>query len=202
MKISRRAMWIALALALAVAAFLLRDVIYALVILPLEYLWWVLSLTYRSLAQGIYWVVLVALLAYLALDSLYGRIRFRPRREPKHIPARGPVETMAWWLEQTRRGNYFKWRVANRLGELAEGILARDGGIRSPLPGERLRGAGWSPPPVVQKYLEAGLNHSFADYPRPRWFQPPPATPFDLDIQQVLDYLDSQMESRSDHKRT
>ena len=53
------------------------------------------------------------------------------------------------------------------------------------------------PPESVQHYLKAGLDESFVDYPLP----PLPlmrrqATPFDLDVEQAIEYLESQMEDR------
>jgi len=200
---SRNRLYVILALlaGAVLLAFLLQDVIHNTLIVPIQYLWWALTLTYRSVAQLIFWALLVVAVALMALGSLYGRITFRPKKNPKHIPSRGPVETMAWWLSQAPRGNYFKWRVANRLGELAEQILSR-GDEPDPLPGHRLKGIGWDPPAGVRRYLEAGLNSSFAEYPRKGWFSPPLPTPFDLDVEQVIAYLETQMESRSDRRRS
>ena len=198
----RRLILIAVLLAsAALLAYLLQDLIYETLIVPIQYLWWALTLTYRSIAQLIFWALVVVAVAMMALGSLYGRISFREKKAPKHTPSRGPVETLAWWLTQKVRGNYFKWRVANRLGELAEKILSR-GDEPDPLPGHRLLGVGWDPPADIRHYLEAGLNSSFAEYPRQGWFTQPTPTPFDLEVDQVIDYLETQMESRSDRRRS
>jgi hypothetical protein len=53
---------------------------------------------------------------------------------------------------------------------------------------------------AVERYLEAGLNTSFVDYPSPKRFQHSAPTPLDLDPQEAIAYLESQMElSRGRH---
>ncbi len=59
-----------------------------------------------------------------------------------------------------------------------------------------LKGRDWNPPPGVQDYLEAGLNNSFADYPLSRKI-----TPFSVDVEIVVNYLESQMEMNRDNNK-
>lgn len=180
-------------------AFVFQDVVRTAVILPLSYLWWSLTILYHSIAQVIYWVVLVAGVLLMAFGSLYGGSILPQRERSFHRHERGPVQNFAWWLTQRGRGTYFKWRVANRMGELAREML-RQRGDNPPGPPFALRGRDWEPPEAVGNYLEAGLNRSFAEFPRRGWFFPPPQTPFDMEIDPVVEYLESQMETNSDRR--
>lgn len=107
----------------AILAFPMRETIYSVVVIPLAFLGWQLSLIYRSMPQIAWWwlviVVIFVLLVYSAMPSL------KPvRREVvKPKPRRGQVEDLAVWLGRTKSGVYFKWLVANRLGKLAYQIL-------------------------------------------------------------------------------
>ena len=81
-------------------------------------------------------------------------------------------------------------------------------GYATPL---ELDGNGTSP--QVQRFLDAGLNTSFSDYPLPTGLPLPaglnlpgrskttPVTPFDGDIGPVIDYLESKMENDDDLRR-
>jgi hypothetical protein len=50
----------------------------------------------------------------------------------------------------------------------------------------------------VGAYLESGLTRTFADFPRQRRFSRLPDTPFDIDLNQVISYLESQLENHRD----
>lgn len=180
-------------------AFSLRDLIRQSVVLPLTYFWWLGGIFYRSVAQVVYWVLLVTGFGLMAFGSLYGRERPSAERKRRGRVERGPIENFAWWLAQRPRGTYFKWRVANRLGTLAREMLAQRGEVLSGPP-FRLAGRGWEPPEEVDGYLDAGLNRSFAEFPRRGWFSRPPATPFDLEVEPVVEYLESQLETNSDRR--
>jgi hypothetical protein len=54
----------------------------------------------------------------------------------------------------------------------------------------------------VQAYLSAALKTSFADYPRRGFFSAQPRTPFDRDIEPVIDYLESLMEDEHGHQHS
>jgi len=106
---------------------------------------------------------------------------------------RGRVEALATALKRTKKGTYFKWMVANRLGKLAYQILLqREHGkprsVFAPLVGE-----GWDPEPEIQQYLEKGLHGSFAEFPNSYWntFVPPEKTPLDHDVHEVVEFLES-----------
>jgi len=85
---------------------------------------------------------------------------------------------------------YFKWQVARSLSEIALDLQA----LRTHFNSRTLNFNGSEVDPDVQRYLVAGLNSSFSDYPMPGLFQSRPQTPFDLELDAVLNYLESQTE--------
>jgi len=109
----------------------------------------------------------------------------------------GQIESLADWLHNTKRGMYFKWLVANRLGKLAFQILLQreHGKPRSVF--APLKGDGWEPSVEVQEYLERGLHGSFADYPNGnrKYFAPPEKSSLDHDVVEVVEFLESKVKN-------
>lgn len=187
----------------ALLAILMQDMIQKTIIVPLTYLWWVGNLIYRSIAQLVLWTLLIVGVALIAFGSLYGEFKFRRNLKKNFVPERGPVESLAGWIQQASHGTYFKWRVAHRLGELARAILTQRERLDTltTIP-ESLTDRDWNPPRAIQHYLESGLIHSFAEYPRQGFLSRPSSTPFDLGINEVVSYLETQMETNSDHRHS
>ncbi len=180
-----------IAVVLLAASFALRDVIYQMIIVPLAYAWWVIEVYYASIPQALLWTVLLALLLLGVLWSLIPEVHLPGGRDaPRGLPE-GQVEALAIWLRKSRGGNYFKWQLANRLGRIARSL------------GEDSSGGGrvHSADETVERYLDAGLNYSFVDFPsRRNRLQPAPRTPLDADPNAVAEYLESQMEKTSDRR--
>lgn len=177
--------WLAAALLLA---FFLRDLVFQVVIQPVLYLFWMLNLFYRAIPQVILWAVLLSILLMFAISFISRNLSFGsllPRkREPKH----GPVQGLARILQHKSQGTYFKWQVARLLSEIALDLQE----LRAHDETRALRFDETFTDPQVRHYLEAGLNTSFSDYPMPGVFQPWRETPFDIELDRVIDYLESQ----------
>jgi hypothetical protein len=185
----------------ALLAFPLRESIDQLILVPLAYLWWLLKLVYLSTDQVVWWFIAVLLALIILGQSLMPDFKLERKRVHFTRHERGKVETLAQALRRSQKGTYFKWLIANRLGKLAYQILLQreHGKPRSffaPLEGE-----GWEPAPEVQRYLERGLHGSFADYPNNRWnyFAPPEKTPLDHDVKEVVEFLESNIETGTNH---
>jgi hypothetical protein len=176
----------------ALLGYFLRDVVYQLVVVPLAYLLWLLNFYYSAIPQWVLWTILLAVLFLMVLWSLLPEARGSARKEFVRRQPEGQVEALAVWITKSRQGNYFKWQLANRLGRIAR-RLNDIAGPRGRLPSEE---------EAVEKYIDAGLNYSFVDFPSPRkLFERAPHTPLDLDPGRVADYLESQMENTSDRRR-
>lgn len=178
-------------------AFPLREAVYQAVIIPAAYLLWVLGLWYRAVSQSLWWVIALLVVLVTLARSLRptGRIRERVRLKPR--PVTGPVENLSVWMKRTEHGIYFKWLIAHRLGKVAHEILLQRVGGKKQSFFDPLTGPDWTPGVSVQTYLETGLKGSFADYPHRRWsFSKPAPTPLDHDVEDVIEFLETQVGSQ------
>jgi hypothetical protein len=182
----------AVLLAAGFLAYFFAETVRQAVILPLMYFFWRAAQFYHAIPQQLVWAALVVIVVYLVgltfLDLSLGK-----SKEKEKIVRHGQVESLARTLDRRNEGTYFKWQIANMLGELAQDILSYQERL---VPGRRLRGRGWQPPPEVARYLDAGLNTTFADYPgRGRFGTSAPSPNFDTNLDLVLGYIESQLEA-------
>jgi len=181
----------ALILLAAILALPMRSFVFYYVLAPLSFMWFYLVYYYHVIPQQFYWIILILAAAYIALGGLLENPFKRAGLPLVRTGQRGPVDGLAARIKDSRRGVYSRWRVARALGILAVEILElrgnRSGRVKT------LKGRDWNPPPGVQDYLEAGLNNSFADFPLSR-----KKTPFSIDVEDVVNYLESQMEMKRD----
>jgi hypothetical protein len=183
--------------AVALLAFLLREVVHQWIILPLARFIWLVKGYYGASPQVAYWVaalVVAGLVAFLALRlPEWGK-----RRKSEHGDHySGSVQEMSFWIQRAGGSIYPKWHVAHLLATLALDVLDRRGTRQKNA--RLVPGPDWSPPPQVKAYLDAGLTTSYTQYPKQNRFGPPPSTPFDQDLEPVIKYLESLLESEHDH---
>lgn len=182
-----------------VLAYVLRKTIYEIVIIPLAYLWWLTTLYYHVLPQAVIWIILIGVILFTAVRGLLMEISVGRTVIIKKREAQGPVEALALLVRKTDKGVYYKWLIANRLGRTAREMLDQREGRQMKQKFTRLTGRDWDPPEDVAAYLESGVNGSFADYPQSGWRAP--RTPLDVNPQQVIEYLESEMENnRNGHR--
>lgn len=187
----------------ALLAFPLRGVVNQLILVPAAYLLWLLKLLYLSVNQAVWWVAAVFVVLLVLSRSLLPE--FKPVRKLVRFArhGRGNIEALSLALDKSQKGMYYKWLVANRLGRLAHAILLQreHGKPRSAF--APLIGEGWDATPDVQQYLERGLHGSFTDFPNHRWgyFTTPVKTPLDLDVTDVVEFLESKSENRHSPSR-
>jgi hypothetical protein len=177
-------------LAAFLLAFPLRDIVNQLVIQPVLYLFWMLGLVYRAIPQVVLWAALIAIMLLLAASFVVKNISFSRLRPRRKTPQPGPVQVLAYTIQRKSGGVYFNWQVARSLSEIALGLQE----LRAHTGSRSLRFDESDVAPEVRRYLDAGLNTSFSDYPMPAFFKPRPKTPFDVELDPVLDYLESQTE--------
>ncbi len=198
----RRTLLISIGLLVTIIlAFSLKDVIGQLVVTPLAYLWWALGLALSLVPQAVLWIILLAVLVLSVLASLIKWSSQEVKYEDLSRPAKGAVETLAGWLLNAPEGTYYKWMVANRLAklwrEISAGVENRQLSTRS----EEREPQGQPFPEAVQRYLKAGLDKSFVDYPLPPLpFMRKQETPFDIKVDEVVEFLESSMEASSGQK--
>jgi hypothetical protein len=180
-----------------ILAFFLQDVIRQAVVTPLAYTLWVLKLAYTFIPQLLLWFILLAVFIFLIISSLLKWYSARQIFEEHSKPAQGSVEILAGWVSKARKGNYHKWKIANRLGKLwsdrSGQYVDRRPTVSPDEEGYTRRDA----QEAVKRYLKAGLDESFVDYPLPSLpFMRKQATPFDLNVDEAVEFLESSLEVR------
>jgi hypothetical protein len=186
-------------LAAGLLAFFLQGIVRFILVTPLADLWWMLTVFYRSIPQTACWLMLLVLAVMIAVGSLSGLFNGGQPKRSRHRHDRGPVEDLAWFIGQKKRSRYFRWHVARQLGRLAAEILARsdqpaDGSIPNTLAGKE-----WQPPDAIQRYLEAGLKRYESPGRGVEGMMHKDQT-LEVDPQDVVAYLETQMEKRSGRK--
>jgi hypothetical protein len=179
----------------AALAYFLRDLINDKVIIPLAYLWWRVGLYYHSVSEDRWWAIVIVVICIMAFVSIRPEWSFHYQDLDTH-PVQGPVEELMMWMMRMSRNTYFKWLVANRLGKLSRSFLIHREGIDVQHWDGSLNGSTWDPPEAVEAYLKSGLSRPFAlsseSLSRPR------SAPLNLNPQQVIEYLESQIEDHRD----
>jgi len=180
----------------AILAVLLQDVIRRSVVTPLAYLSWVFKLLISTIPQLLIWILLLFVLALFIFASLVSYIPVRKSPQKASPQAVGPVENLARWIQKRSEGNYYKWKISNRLGILAREMASRHGNWKQLDHYREGDVPGRPPQESVQHYLDAGLEESFVNYPLPPLpFMRKSETPFDLEVELVVDFLEEQMEA-------
>jgi hypothetical protein len=184
-------------LAVALLAYLLRGVVQLWIILPLARFFWLVKGYYGAFPQASYWAAALGISGLVAFLALRLPDWERRRNLEQGIPSPGSMQEMSFWLQRSSGGIYPKWHVAHLLAELALDILDRRG--THPKNARLIPGSDWSPPAEVKTYLDAGLTTSYTQYPKHKRYGHLPSTPFDQDLEPVIKYLESLMESEHDH---
>ena len=115
MKPGRLWLLIAAVLSAAALAYLGRDVVHDLVVVPVAYLLWQLSGLMAGVAQLVQWGILVVVMALVMAWQLVPRLAPRGHRVVGRTPREGPVHATAVSLWRGRSSNYFRWQLAHRL---------------------------------------------------------------------------------------
>ena len=198
MRLARRLAVVGVVVIAALLAFPLRGIVNELIVVPISYILWLLGLLYLSTHQVIWWIGVLLVVLIILGKSLLTDIKPSRKLVTPIRRARGKVESLAASLQKSNKGIYFKWLVANRLGKLAHDILVQRGNGKPRSVFAPLTGEGWKPTPEMQQYLEKGLHGSFAEFPNTgnRYFVPPSKTSLDHDVADVIEFLESRIESK------
>ena len=208
----RLLLWGTLLVALALLAFWLQSAVEDVCLVPVINLLRRSGLFLQVVPQWVFWSLLVAGVALIALSSLTaaGRLYlWRPAKEERGAVL-GQIGKLAQYIHNTRRGPYFKWLVAHRLGELAQAIAIQRGALQAEEDAQseqhRSKGRDWDAqyPAEIQAYLEAGMDRAPLIRPRRRFLSRRPPSPLDLDPNRVIEYLspegdphESQLETKT-----
>ncbi len=110
----------------AVLVFVVDDFVHNVIVAPLLYVAWIITLLLESVHQAIFWGVFIVIALVIGIKGL-------PKDKTKTgqgyiLPSfnRGPVATWFVLLERGRRTGFSKWRLAQALKRLTWDIMSGD----------------------------------------------------------------------------
>jgi hypothetical protein len=135
-------------------ALLLRPFVREVLVVELLRFWASIQFLYQSLPQLPIWLAFLAFSLLVALLSLgRGRWRFRAADEPT-ARREGQVQALVRWIHRAEQSEYYKWRLAQHLGNLSWQVMAYREGTTPQELRDRLRAGRLDLPPIVLAYLE------------------------------------------------
>jgi hypothetical protein len=179
-------------------ALIINGTIGELVVVPLLFLWWAAQVLYQSIPQALLWAVFVLIAMLLVAKSFPWSSAPIPPVEPQAV-AQGRVADWSRWLGASSRDDHSRWRLAQRLSQLAVETLA----FREQCPpqeiGRRLDNGTLDIPPQLRAYLRAGRAPYWPKSKQRRRFGRPAqdtahAEPLAIDPQLVIDYLEDTLQ--------
>lgn len=167
----------------AILAYAARDLAYRVLVLPIAYAAWQLGVVFRAVPELVWWTAIVVIIALVLGWQLVPVLKPTVRAGLPAPPPIGEVEAVAGWLQRSRRSTYFQWQLAHRLGRVSQKLFKLGGRDPEPRP----------PQDRLDAYFAAGMNNSFVDFPaRRRILGRPRVTPLDVDLDEVVEFLESQ----------
>lgn len=175
-----------------------RDLVRAVIVIPLLYLVWLGRLVYLSIPQSLWWAMFLTLALFLTAKSLSAKTRLEPPRQVE-LTREGRITAWARRLDRMKRGDYFRWCVARDLGQLGLELLAYRARISPGQRDVRREIEKLEAPPEIQAFFQAGLL--LPSYRRASllsrlvpWRRPnEPVSPLDLDPERVVQFLETQV---------
>ena len=164
------------------------------VVVPLLLVWWAVQVLYSSIHQALLWGVFVLIAVLLVAKSFPRSSAQLPPVAPPPV-APGRVADWSRWLRDSRRDDHSRWRLAQRLAQLAVETLA----FREQCPPQeisrRLDDGSLDIPPQLRAYLRAGSKPYWPKRKQRRRFGRPAQVtaetePLATDPQLVIDYLE------------
>ncbi len=206
-----RRRWLVLAIALVLAAPLVWALIRSTgrtLAVTFWYVLWYTNLVLKSIPQAACWALFLCLAAAMAIASLVGRRKARPRAEENPAPQRGPVRRLALSIQRAGEGYYFRWLLAGQLsGRIIEAMAAGDPTVAGARRQWWVRNS-QDVPPEIRAYAEAALWGGFwrPDGMRSRlrraFSSDQAASPLDLDLETVVRFLESQVEGADEWRHS
>jgi hypothetical protein len=107
-----------------VLIFVVEDFVRQVIVTPLLYASWFVTLVLGSLPQWVFWAAFVVIALIIARKSMAGGTAARQRVWAPPASFLGPVVTWAALLDRSKTQEYARWRLAQGLKRLTQDILA------------------------------------------------------------------------------
>jgi hypothetical protein len=161
---------------------------------------WVIYLVFQSIPPWLLWTALLTVMLLLARRSLTTRERPAPPPLLEEPPAVGPVAAEMHWLNLAAHSSYGRWRLAQRLAQLALGALAQRERLTAHAVRQALDSGDIQVPPSVRVYLRSGFGSPIPEPTRRldsllRFLRPPAQPPTtDRRPLQAIEFLEEILE--------
>ena len=168
--------------------------ISSFIIEPALYFWWIVKQLIRVVPQTYYWIFLIGSLGIISIIFLLLYLQKPRKKQQNFFNEEGSIKSFAEFYSLSRRSYYFKWVIANRLARIAQEILNMNHGNSKgdPLTFSDLDG---ELPETILNYLEAGLDNTHMSYkPKKILRRLKQNSPLDVELDQIITNLESQME--------
>lgn len=183
-----------LLIVLAVTALLVISVqgfVRHVIVGPLLYVLWFISLVVRSLPQGFYWILFIVLALILAVSSLR---RNRADAHHRRWPSRdtlGPVASWHTLIRRSEKQTFARWRLARELSRLTWTLLAPEEPFNTGFSAQHLQILDPRITPDVVDYLNAGHEpYQTPIHGRRSSLSRRQSTALDTNPEEVIDYLE------------
>jgi hypothetical protein len=104
--------------------FLVRDFLRTVIITPMLYVSWFITLIAGSISQGMVWVVFILFMVIIAFNSLKKRAPEHTTISQIRLKKTGQVEKWTRLLDHAQKDHFTKWRLANELKHLTQKIFS------------------------------------------------------------------------------
>lgn len=195
--IRRHYLFIGFIIIAAVLALLLRDLVRSILVPPVLYAFWMARIVYQTLPQLFWWGLVMLILLLIAARSLTLRSNSTKSTESAHRTRESRLDMWTKWIDQTRKGGYFRWYLAHELGRLYLSVLASRERLTNDQALTRLVNKKTGLPPDVQAYVETGLDarqsFTFGDLGGKLPFRSK-SSPLDLELEEIIEILESKLD--------
>jgi hypothetical protein len=182
----------------------LQGVARTSLIMPMLYLAWLADLVFRSVPGWLWWAWFIVIALVITTRSLRTRPGGEPAPRQNHRPTDGAIRIWMARLQMNAQGDYFRWRLARELAELAlqflayrdrEDLTRRDRSqyielLNAPSDIQAYLRTGLVAPPWQPQDIRARLT---------RWWRPAHHdSPLQLDPAVIAQFLEGQLEKEHD----
>ncbi len=178
-----------------VLVFIVDDFIHQVIVDPLLYVVWFITVFISSLPQQVFWGVFILIALVIAIKSMTREETTRHQAQRPIVTQRGPVATWYSRLEQAKTQEFSRWRLAQALRKVTWDTLFPDQPLNHLQP-EGQRGVAASDlPPEIQAYFEAPMPSSQRFSWLWRWRQSGPhSSALNLNPETVVKYLENELD--------
>ena len=169
-----------------VLVFIVEDFVQAVIVGPVLYTIWLLTLIVQSLPQGVLWAGFIVVMLGVAYTSFPEQIKPRSSTWRPPMWNVGQVEKWTHLLENTRRTRFSKWRLAQEMERLTRDLYA-------PLFGEGWKRVDLSRlelPAEIAAFFEARQPSNVPFWKRIKRADDEDKSALDLDPEVVIQYLE------------